>query len=94
MIEALARSLGWPSGDALLSPAGAHGGVAEVVEHSHRAVVSVTSAGVFEVRLYRCGQEGEGVVRYRTDIGDLEAARATALELCEVEKSPQLSLFG
>mgnify|MGYP003407679287 FL=1 len=68
----------------------------EVVEHGHRAFIEADKAGVFSIHLYRCGREDEGAIRYRTNLGDLEVARAAALELCEVEsqKAPQLDLFG
>ena len=68
----------------------------EVVEHGHRAFIEADKAGAFSIHLYRCGREDEGAIRYWTNLGDLEVARAAALELCEVEsqKAPQLDLFG
>lgn len=95
MLENLARALGWKNAAALMSPSGPNGCVQEVVGHGHRAVIEVSRAGIFAVRLYRCGHEIDGVVRYRGDLPDLGAARAAALDLCETEDqtSAQLDLF-
>lgn len=89
----LAHALGWSGAEELFNPAGANGCVGEVVEHGHRAMIKVDRTCAFEVRLYRCGAEGDGPVAVRVKLTDLANARAEAERMCEGRRVAQLGLF-
>lgn len=78
----------------LLSPAASAGVVEELVEHGHRAFLAVTSAGLVDIRVYRCGREDHGVVAERCGLDDLATARTAAERMLAGFEVPQLDLFG
>ncbi len=78
----------------LLSPAASAGVVEELVEHGHRAFLAVTSAGLVDIRVYRCGREDQGAVAERCGLDNIAAARIETERMLAGFSAPQLDLFG